>query len=143
MGRREVRDIILRLRDRGTTVFFSSHILGDAEALCSRVAIVAQGKLVAAGTVAELVPFRVRGWDLVVSGLDAAQTADVAGPGAEVRQITDGRFHLVLPDAASLDPAMGRLTAVGGHLLSVNPVRDTLEDFFVARVRQADDREVG
>ena len=44
IGRREVRDIILRLRDRGTTVFFSSHILSDAEAICSRVGIVAGGQ---------------------------------------------------------------------------------------------------
>jgi len=143
IGRREVRDIILRLRDRGTTVFFSSHILGDAETLCSRVAIVAQGKLVASGTVSEMVPFRVRGWELIVSGLAPERVQDVAGPGAEVRQIADARYHLVLPDATSLDPAMGRLTTVGGQLLSVTPVRDTLEDFFVARVRQANDREVG
>jgi ABC-2 type transport system ATP-binding protein len=143
IGRREVRDIILRLRDRGTTVFFSSHILSDAETLCSRVAIVAQGKLVAAGSLAEMVPFRVRGWDLIVSGLDAARVADVGGPGADVRQIADGRYHLVLPDASAIDPAVSRLTAVGGRLLSVNPVRDTLEDFFMARVRQAGDREVG
>jgi hypothetical protein len=66
----------------------------------------------------------------------------VGGPGADVRQIADGRYHLVLPDASAIDPAVSRLTAVGGRLLSVNPVRDTLEDFFMARVRQAGDREV-
>src|SRR5439155_17020770 len=48
LGRREVRSLILRLRDRGCTVFFSSHVLSDAEALCNRVAILAQGRLVAA-----------------------------------------------------------------------------------------------
>ena len=69
IGRREVRDIILRLRDRGATVFFSSHILADAEAMCSRVGIVAGGKLVAAGALAEMVPFRIRGWDLVLAGM--------------------------------------------------------------------------
>ena len=46
LGRRDVRALILRLRDRGCTVFFSSHVLSDAEALCSRVAIVANGRLV-------------------------------------------------------------------------------------------------
>ena len=143
MGRREVRDIILRLRDRGTTVFFSSHILGDAETLCSRVAIVAQGKLVASGSVAELVPFRVRGWDLIVSGLEAAGVTEAGGHGAVTRQIAEGRYHVVLPEGASLDEAMTRVTALGGQLISVNPVRDTLEDFFVARVRQTEDREVG
>ena len=143
IGRREVRDIILKLRDRGTTVFFSSHVLSDAETLCSRVAILAQGKLVASGRVAEMVPFRVRGWDLIVGGLDTARVADVGGAHAEVRQIADGRYHVVLADAAALDPAIARVAALGGQLLSINPVRDTLEDVFMARVRQADDREVG
>src|SRR5262249_26466845 len=49
LGRRYVRSMILRLRDRGCTVFFSSHVLSDAEALCDRVAILAKGRLVAAG----------------------------------------------------------------------------------------------
>jgi ABC-2 type transport system ATP-binding protein len=143
IGRRDVRDIILRLRDRGTTVFFSSHILGDAETLCSRVAILAQGKLIAAGSVAEMVPFRIRGWDLVVSGLLSAALSELAADGAVTRQIADGRYHVVLPETTSLDVAMARITAVGGQMVSVNPVRDTLEDFFMARVRQTDGREVG
>ncbi len=49
LGRREVRELMLELRDRGCTVFFSSHILSDAETLCSRVGIMAQGRLVASG----------------------------------------------------------------------------------------------
>ena len=143
IGRREVRDIILRLRDRGTTVFFSSHILSDAETLCSRVAIVAQGKLVASGSVAEMVPFRIRGWDLVVTGLASSAVTSFAAAGAVTREIADGRHHVVLPEDSSLDDVLARLTATGGQLVSLNPVRDTLEDFFMSRVRQTDTREVG
>jgi ABC-2 type transport system ATP-binding protein len=142
IGRREVRDIILRLRDRGTTVFFSSHILADAETLCSRVAILAQGKLVAAGNVSELVPFRIRGWDLVVSGLSAGAVTELGAEGAVTRQIADVRHQIILPETTSLETAIARITNVGGQLVSVNPVRDTLEDFFMARVRETDDREV-
>jgi len=72
LGRRDVRRLILELRDRGCTVFFSSHILADAESLCSRVAIVAGGKLAAAGRLTDLLAFEVRGWELVVAELGPA-----------------------------------------------------------------------
>src|SRR5258708_8612056 len=72
LGRRDVRSLILRLRDRGCTVFFSSHVLSDAETLCSRVAILAKGRLVASGRLSEMLAFRVRGWELVVANMTAA-----------------------------------------------------------------------
>ena len=70
LGRREVRELILRLRDEGRTVFFSSHVLSDAEALCSRVAILAKGRLVASGSLDELTAFKAQGWELVVAGMN-------------------------------------------------------------------------
>ncbi len=66
IGRRMVRSLILSLRDRGTTVFFSSHILADAEAICSRVAILAGGRLLSTGKLSEMVAFDVKGWEVVV-----------------------------------------------------------------------------
>src|SRR5436853_3040048 len=72
LGRRDVRNLILRLRERGCTVFFSLHVLADAEALCSRVAILAGGRLAAIGSLADMQAFHVGGWELVVSHLSAA-----------------------------------------------------------------------
>src|SRR3970040_2313903 len=69
LGRREVRELILRLRDRGCAVFFSSHVLSDAEALCSRVAVLVKGRLMAAGRLSELLADRARAWELVVSSV--------------------------------------------------------------------------
>ena len=71
LGRRDVRALILELRDQGRTVFFSSHILADAEALCSRVAVVAGGRLAAAGRLTDILAFQVRGWELVIDDLPA------------------------------------------------------------------------
>ena len=134
LGRRDVRALILRLRDRGSTVFFSSHVLSDAEALCSRVAILAKGRLVASGLLTELLPFRARGWELVVAG---ASDTLIAALGAHVLHATrlgEGRYTLELP----LDPPperwLSELTAAGGHLVALNPLRQTLEDFFVQQV---------
>ena len=78
-GRREVRELILQLRDQGRTVFFSSHVLSDAEALCSRVAILAEGRLAAAGSLDELTALTHSGWELVVAGLTARHWSAVRG----------------------------------------------------------------
>src|SRR3954449_12969256 len=68
LGRRGVRTLILRLRDSGCTVFFSSHVLSDAEALCNRGAIVAKGRLITAGRLTDMLALRAGGWELVIAG---------------------------------------------------------------------------
>jgi ABC-2 type transport system ATP-binding protein len=142
LGRRDVRELILRLRDRGTTVFFSSHILADAEAICSRVGIVAGGRLVAAGTIADMVPFRITSWDVVLANLPEHAANALRARGATVTLIAGGRYHAVLPLAMSPDEVIAEARAAGGELVSLNPIRDTLEDFFVAQVQQAGRRTV-
>jgi ABC-2 type transport system ATP-binding protein len=140
IGRHHVRDLILKLRQRGRTVFFSSHILSDAESLCSRVGIMAQGRLVACGLVSEMLAFELKGWELVVSGL----SDDVAGRlRTRVRTLTPlthARFMLDLPPEAEPETLIGELRATGAQLVSLNPVRETLEDYFVKQVSAAKPR---
>jgi ABC-2 type transport system ATP-binding protein len=134
LGRRDVRALILRLRDRGCTVFFSSHVLSDAEALCSRVAILARGRLVASGRLSEMLAFHVRGWELVVAGVADGSVPEVGPHVRRVVRIGDGRYELELPLESPPDRLMAQLTAAGAQIVSLNPVRDTLEDFFVQQV---------
>jgi ABC-2 type transport system ATP-binding protein len=136
LGRREIRELILRLRDRGSTVFFSSHVLADAEALCSRVAVVAGGRLAAVGQLADLVAFEVRGWELVVAGLSAAALEHARRGGQVVRatSLGEGRYSLELPLSVAPDQVLTNLTERGARLVSLNPIRETLEDFFVRQV---------
>jgi ABC-2 type transport system ATP-binding protein len=134
LGRRDVRALILRLRDRGCTVFFSSHVLSDAEALCGRVAILAKGRLVGSGRLTEILAFQARGWELVVSG---ATEPMIAALGRRVRHavpIGDGRYSLDLPLEPAPEKLLAELTAAGARLVSLNPIRETLEDYFVQHV---------
>jgi ABC-2 type transport system ATP-binding protein len=138
LGRREVRALILRLRDRGCTVFFSSHVLSDAEALCSRVAILAKGRLVATGRLADMLAFRARGWELVVAGVSDALVKSLGSRLRRAIRIGDGRYTLELPLDPPPERLLGELTTAGAHLVSLNPIRETLEDFFVEQVTAPD-----
>jgi len=134
LGRRDVRALILRLRDRGCTVFFSSHVLSDAEALCSRVAILANGRLVAGGRLADLVHFQVRGWELVVSDVTEAMLQPLQPRVRGMARIAEGRYALELPLDSPPERLLSELIAAGAKLVSLNPIRETLEDYFVQKV---------
>jgi len=137
LGRRDVRTLVLELRDQGKTVFFSSHILSDAEALCSRVGVVAGGRLVGAGSLSDLLAFEVRGWELVVSDLNPALLERVRAVARRVTEIAAGRYALDLSLDQPPERVLGDLVAAGARLVSLNPVRETLEEFFVRRVAEA------
>jgi len=135
IGRREVRALVLRLRDQGTTLFFSSHILADAEALCSRVAIVAGGRLTSTGRLSDLMAFETRGWELVVADLRTEVIDRLGGLVRRRQEIAPGRYALELTLDRSPDAVLADLVATGARLVSINPVRDTLEDVFMRQVR--------
>lgn len=137
IGRRDVRALILELRDQGRTVFFSSHILSDAEALCGRVAIVAAGRLAAAGRLSDLQAFQSRGWELVVAGVAPDLPARL-GPGVRrVTEISPGRYALELSLDAAPERLLPDVLAAGGALVSLNPLRESLEDVFMQHVAEA------
>jgi ABC-2 type transport system ATP-binding protein len=143
LGRHEVRELILRLRDRGCTVFFSSHVLSDAEALCSRVAILAKGRLAAAGTLDELIAFEARGWELVVTGLSDEALNRVRHRIVGVTRLGDHRFALELSPSMRPEPLIADLATTGARVVSLNTLKTTLEDVFIDHVRAAStNREV-
>jgi ABC-2 type transport system ATP-binding protein len=136
LGRRDVRALMLELRDQGRTIFFSSHILSDAEALCSRVAIVAKGRLAAAGRLADLQEFSVRGWELVMSGVPAAALDRIRPRARRVLAISGDQYVIDLPPDGKPEDVLRELTAAGATMVSINPLRETLEDVFVRRVAE-------
>jgi len=135
VGRRDVRELILQLRDEGRTVLFSSHILADAELLCSRVGILAKGKLVASGTLTELTSSAARGWEVVAAGVSEALVARLRARVAKVTPIGDGRYTFDLAPADAPEPLIAELAAAGASLVSAAAIRTTLEDVFMERVQ--------
>src|SRR5262245_36355604 len=132
LGRREVREIILALRDEGRTVLFSSHILSDAETLCSRVGILAKGKLVTSGSVDELTAGGGQGWEIVASGLKPDVATRIGARAKRVTQIAEGRYTIELGADVRPEPIVQELASAGAALVSVSPLRTTLEDVFVS-----------
>ena len=137
LGRALVRDLILEERKAGKTVFFSSHVLSDVEALCDRVAIVVGGRLRGQGTVRELLGQTILHVDLRIGGVVQAGEAWTARAGA----VTELE---VPPD--SVDRTLDAARAAGGAILSVVPCTRTLEDVLldeVERARPVDAKRLG
>ncbi len=140
LGRRDVRQLMLRLRDRGCTVFFSSHILSDAETLCSQVAIIAQGKLATSGRLSDVLGTDVLGWELVVDRVSPDGLALLRAKARALTELPDGRYAADLPPNQP-EAALQELSAAGAQVVSLNPLRKTLEDVFVTHVVKAAARE--
>jgi ABC-2 type transport system ATP-binding protein len=134
LGRLEIRRLVLRLRDQGCTVFFSSHVLADAEALCSSVGILAGGRLVASGTLSEILAFQAHGWELVVSGISRDMIERELQLITKITPLGGDRFALELPLSPPPERVLSDLIGCGASLVSLNPLRKTLEDYFVERV---------
>ena len=137
LGRRDIRHLLLSLRDEGRTLFFSSHILSDAEAVCSRVAILSRGQLVASGRVAEL-GLKVQGWELVIAGISEVRIRDLDPSIRKVTIVADGRYVLELPADRPPEKLIAELLRSGAQIISLNPHHETLEEFFVAQVARQD-----
>jgi ABC-2 type transport system ATP-binding protein len=126
VGRREVRDIILRLKEQGRTVFFSTHILSDAEVLCDRVGVIVGGKLQGVGTPGETVSFNVHAMEIVFEIHDAAALPlKIAGAASKA----GARYRLEVPEE-ELYATLEDLRHAEARILSVAAVRPTLEDYF-------------
>jgi ABC-2 type transport system ATP-binding protein len=130
VGRREVRDIILDLKRKGRTVFFSTHILSDAEMLCDRVAVLVGGKLRGVGAPREFVSTEVQSMEILFEGREGRLLP--ASLAARCTQV-GGRYRADVPES-ELYAALEQLRDSEARILSVTPLRPSLEDYFLRLV---------
>jgi len=131
VGRKEVRDLILELKRRGQTVFFSTHILPDVETLCDRVGVIVGGKLRDVGRICDLLSPEVRSVEVTAAARQGARHALSSG---KVLSEEGDRLTVSFADQAEADRAVQALVAAGGQLVALTRHRETLEDFFVRRL---------
>jgi ABC-2 type transport system ATP-binding protein len=132
VGRKEVRDLIVEEKDRGRTVFFSSHILSDVEMLCDRVCILRRGEVVVAGTLNELLAEGKRRSEVTI-GAASEDLRSALSPMARVTRAVGDLLVMEVEGDACVREVVQRALAEGARLESVTPKRETLEDLFVRR----------
>jgi ABC-2 type transport system ATP-binding protein len=147
VGRKEIRDLILELRQEGKTVFFSTHILPDVESTCDRVAILVGGRLRSVGRLTSLLSARLLSTEIVVRAAPRIALPDLppgtrrlSGAGARETSSQDARAEtgdnaadvaLELPPDVDVDAFLRAVLSTGASVVSVAPRRESLEDLFV------------
>ncbi len=130
MGRREIRDVILSLREQGKTVFFSSHILADAEMICDRVAILVNGRIKKQGRLDQLLGKEIRFWEVTVGGWDPLPEP---WAGRTVLQ-REEQVLLRVEEEGEVQAIVDGARKAGASILRVISHRRSLEDLFIEQV---------
>ncbi|QDZ40906.1 ABC transporter ATP-binding protein [Euhalothece natronophila Z-M001] len=130
IGRYQIRQIILALKEQGKTIFFNSHVLGDVEQICDRVAILAQGEIICTGSLDEL--------------LGSKDTYQVAGKGGNSEELekwishldfADSYWHGQLITGGNLDKFLSAIAQMDAEILELKLARASLEEFFLQQLR--------
>ncbi len=129
VGRKEIRELILQLAREGRTIFFSSHVIPDVEAICDSVAMIRRGELIGCGKVSQFLdqestPVEIAFKDTPVSVLDGI------APLTSVREMSEG-FRVTVPSELHVEKALSALLEKNAKILWVNPIRPSLEDAFI------------
>ena len=132
VGRKEVRDLIFAERAHGRTIFFSTHILSDVEAICDRVAILREGRVVEMGALRALLRGDVLRTDITLAGVSADLRARLASAGFSPEDRAGVTLVSVEGEAKVPDVLRAALDA-GAQVVELQPKKETLEDLFLRR----------
>jgi ABC-2 type transport system ATP-binding protein len=141
LGRRQMRDLILEERLRGTTVLFCTHIIPDVEALCDQVAVLVGGKRVREGSVKQLLSADQAMAELTIEGLNAERVRGLASGLEQLREL-DGRLLVQVRDSDA-QALLKAVIAAGGKVTRLQAARFSLEELFLQALKEAKSNTVG
>lgn len=132
IGRREIRDLLVWMKDAGKTIFLNSHLLSEVEQVCTRVAILNEGRLVREGTIAELTA-QAQTYTFVTTAWPEALQAELAATLTSATPLDEGRYQyaVAVADRGTRNALIDRLRAHQVEIESIVPARKTLEDYFI------------
>lgn len=133
VGRKEIRDIILRLKDDGKTVFFSTHIIPDVEMICDRVGILMKGELVNVGRLDEIINAGVKYIEIIARNISKELIAHMEAMGFIVNETWE-RVSIIVKDENRVDAVLQMVMDGKGRIVSVAPQRETLEEYFMKKI---------
>jgi ABC-2 type transport system ATP-binding protein len=134
IGRKEIRDFIFTLKDEGSTIFFSTHILSDAEMICDRVAILMKGKLAKTGKMTELLSPKVKTYEIVAANL--TEEGKRALKQVSTRFVDEGtQVAASIEDESKVQTVMELIQKDKARLISLIPQRESLEEIFIQEVK--------
>lgn len=139
VGRRMIRQLILRCKEEKKTVFFSSHVLSDVEQICDRAGILVRGRLVREGRITDLIGTASTRIETVFSGLPASTVAHLRAKADAYRQ-GDGIEVLTWVDDAAANDAVRACHTAGGTLVEYTPLKESLEDYFMREQERAGEK---
>lgn len=139
-GRLLVRDVIREVRDEGTSVFLNSHLLGEIEATCDRVAFIRQGRVLRSGSIDELVGGLIR-LHLRLGNVPGGLLTDLEQWGDRIEQTGERDVMLTVPDEIHIAGLNAWLVGQGIEVFELAPHRVSLEELFVQIINETPDEE--
>lgn len=128
LGRKEMRELIVELASEGRTIFFSTHVIPDVEAICNQVAIIQKGNLIGCGPIGKFLSQGPAQTEIIFTGMEI-QAAKKVTEFLSIRETPDS-LHGVIANQDSINPALEKLLKAGAKIFSINPVRPSLEAMF-------------
>jgi ABC-2 type transport system ATP-binding protein len=128
LGRKEIRELIVSLASKGHTIFFSSHVIADVEAICDQVGIIQKGRMLGCGPIGQFLAQGPLQTEIAFGGVEASSLR-CKDEFASLREIAGG-FRGTVPGQESVNRALAEILERGGQILWVNPIRPSLEELF-------------